>query len=764
MIKTDSSGKVVGFSLSDLKDPGNLEFFKSGISSAERRMKENFAAQTFELRNLYINKLNSIACGMPVRPVPWNESTDENDIQEILKQHPEYQLDYDLELYEEKMLSMGLDPTEGMFKQFPPGTPVLSSSNGRHLAYMEERKAQEGLNIPELENFMMGVTRDNDPELANTINNTMSDQQLQESLYAQAVHDRYQLNNAIGMPPMLPNGQFNFDALNVPFGKTVPLLPVPQRLYSLSSLVPPRNIDDEMKDESIPYEERLAIYNAMVKYIEEYNNYIKGAFFESQKQVVYNQIRELMDQRNLLVNTTYSMYMQPQVRERWVRDIANIDLKIQELQATVPVYPQDDFTRYEQSILEYNYQVQKYNNNKLRYEQYKLDEAARNNPSIVNFITFDELFANGCYMNLETKEWFDRFGRPLNREKAMKMDELNRLKNMAENEMETNKRRNEYVDNMFMINGMIKDAVKFTGGTPEDAEEIIKNDPFGMMYNLDYNPYYQTSSTWERFNRRVNNQYDVNYDPETGKNIDELTPEELDRFTKRVELRARNARASMVRPLTEEQILAIANSRGVTRPDGTIRLWRMRAPLTVALDDVNEKRAAHPYESGDINNLFNTFNEVYPAYQYSIAHERPRDLSGFYNHSAFNDTIENFVHKTRIGRTSDLLNELDDNAEFAKAMNNGILGLSLPNEIGYNYNKRRVDFDNSILNQLIRVGKPLPEGAKIKDPETETYNDMPLSEIQKERYGLTMDRAEKLKQYFSPELGGTWNAAAVNDN
>ena len=33
---------------------------------------------------------------------------------------------------------MGLDPTEGMFRQFPPGTAVLSSGVGRHLAYMEQ--------------------------------------------------------------------------------------------------------------------------------------------------------------------------------------------------------------------------------------------------------------------------------------------------------------------------------------------------------------------------------------------------------------------------------------------------------------------------------------------------------------------------------------------------------------------------------------------------------------------------------------------------
>ena len=126
--------------------------------------------------------------------------------------------------------------------------------------------------------------------------------------------------------------------------------------------------------------------------------------------------------------------------------------------------------------------------------------------------------------------------------------------------------------------------------------------------------------------------------------------------------------------------------------------------------------------------------------------------------------LKTMLIKQEISRTSDLLNELDDNAAFADAMNNGILGLSLPDEMGYNYNRRRVAFDNSILEQMEATNKPFPEGARIKDPETETYDDRPLKEIQKEVYGKAMDRAARLKQYFAPELGGTWDATAVNDN
>ena len=100
---------------------------------------------------------------------------------------------------------------------------------------------------------------------------------------------------------------------------------------------------------------------------------------------------------------------------------------------------------------------------------------------------------------------------------------------------------------------------------------------------------------------------------------------------------------------------------------------------------------------------------------------------------------------------------------FAKAMNEGVLGLSLPNELGYNYNKRRIGFDNSILQNMERVKQRLPEGARIKDPDVDTYNDSSLEQIQKERYSNAMRESKRLKEFFSPELGGTWDASAVND-
>ena len=98
-------------------------------------------------------------------------------------------------------------------------------------------------------------------------------------------------------------------------------------------------------------------------------------------------------------------------------------------------------------------------------------------------------------------------------------------------------------------------------------------------------------------------------------------------------------------------------------------------------------------------------------------------------------------------------------------MNEGVLGLTLPDELGFNYNKRRVEFDNSILEQMGETNRPFPEGARIKDFNTDTYNDRPLNEIQREQYEKKMKEASRLKGYFSPELGGTWDGVnKINPN
>lgn len=749
MIKTYSDGSQ-GFDLSDLSRPENTEFIKNTIKNSNARFRNSFISQTLDLRNAYINKLNSIACGNPVRPVPWNESTDENEIREILKTHPEYELDYNLELYEEKMLAMGLDPTEGMFKQFPPGMPVLSSGRGKHISYMEQVKDEEGLNTPELANFLIGVSDQNDPEITKKVEEDNTD--YAQYGYNNYMANQYMMTSMIGQPPIYPGiygPNLNRENLAV-------MVEVPIRQYGY--IEPPRDISREMQDESIPYETRMQIYNDTVRYTNEYNEYMKGAWYEVNKQNIYNQIRELVDQRSVLVNSPV-WYMQPQVRASWEKDIQKLDVKIAELQQNIPNYTQDRFWQQEQQMLEYNYQAKKYNDNKIKYDQYRYEQSINNRPGTPQFVTADDLYKQGCWFNPNTKEWFDQYGRNLNRQKAAIEDEKSRAKYIYENEVEINNRRNQLLENALMYNNMIRDVMRSQGYGEEEIQRVIDSDPFRLDYNLNYNPAYQSASTWNSYMGRMYPSYEK-IDPETGKNVDELTAEELENYTQRMQLRARNNQAASAILLTPEQLMAMKLGGGAMA-NGSMRMWTMRAPLTTKLQELNDNYDGKPK---GIHHIFDTMSQAMPAYEYAIKHHRPRDLSGFYNHKDFDDCIENFVHKTRIGRTSDLLNEIDNNQEFAKAMNDGILGLSLPEEIGFNYNKRRVEYDNSILEQLQKVNKPLPEGAKIKDYHTETYNGKSIKEIQKEQYGKALERAAKLKSYFSPDLGGTWDAATVNNN
>ena len=51
-IKTDNSGQVVGFSLSDLTaNPETMDIIRGKIKASESRIRDNFIAQTLDLRN-----------------------------------------------------------------------------------------------------------------------------------------------------------------------------------------------------------------------------------------------------------------------------------------------------------------------------------------------------------------------------------------------------------------------------------------------------------------------------------------------------------------------------------------------------------------------------------------------------------------------------------------------------------------------------------------------------------------------------------------
>lgn len=762
MIKTDANGiQTLDFN-TDQK-----AVMKSNIKNANLQFRDNFIKNNIMLREAYINKLNNIVCGIPTVQVPWDETTNESDIMKIIQNHPELELEYNLELYEEKMLSMGLDPTEGMFAQFPPGRPVLTSGNLKHLQYMQQRAQEEGLDNPELASFMKGVYENEfgPTEDAGAHMMTPQDQMNLNSMYQDNMMYQSTMDYQIGPIP-------TFDGRVLPMnGDYASYMQVPYR--NLQPMAPPVDVSWIKNDTRFTDEQKEFYYNDYIRYSKDYEKYMAILRFEQDKQNIYNHVRSLIDERNMKANVN-TAFMQPYVYQNWKREIELLDQRINEAKSLIPEVDEDDFSKYEAKVLEYNYQVSCYNNRKYEYINHQMRMTARLRGEIQVY-SFEEMNKAGYYFDPNTKEWFDSFGRVVGGNNYS-IEELNTINNIRatqrqlEVSREASKRRQNLIRKAhFTYYPIFMSVMKDNGYTEEEADKIWEEqDPYGIQRTLDYDPNYQTLQTWDEYIKRTNS-YTNRFtapsmiDIKTGKNVDDLTEEEFIDFKNRSKAREGNAIARSIKYITPGQALAIRygtygynmNSNGEFMADPR------RMPLLSTLADINSNMSAPPE---GITHTFDRVNMAIEASNRSEAMRRPTSFNGYYDRNMFNDTIDNFGHKTRIGRTSDLLNEIENNQAFAKAMNEGVLGLSLPEEIGYNYNRRKVEFENSILQQFKEIGKRLPDGARIKDPERETYNDRPMKEIQKDVYSKKLRDSERLKQYFSPEIGGTWNADKVNNS
>ena len=140
----------------------------------------------------------------------------------------------------------------------------------------------------------------------------------------------------------------------------------------------------------------------------------------------------------------------------------------------------------------------------------------------------------------------------------------------------------------------------------------------------------------------------------------------------------------------------------------------------------------------------------------------PRHLERMYDHREFGETLHNYGLKTKIGALSDLLSEYDTNDSFKEAMNKGLLSIDTPENLGRAYNRDRVEFDNSIIEQFQHVNRPLPEDdddAWIKDPEIDSYHStMTIEDITKEEYDRTLSSNGEYTMWVTKELGGAYDA------
>ena len=740
----------------NLNTPEAKSNFHQSINSNHNNLVKSFVESSMAIREAYLNKLNSIACGMQLRPVPWNEGTEEFEIQEIIKAHPEYELDYLVELYEEKMLSMGLDPTEGMFKQFIPGEPVLSSKEFKHLNYMNQNMDSEGLNNPAvvaLFNSIEPGPSEDDDFLENHIEynqqpqgpNGYSMDEVMNIMRQQQYMNQIEMINAIGLPPKNP------------FTGEIPTVDRPLSFR-------------ERRDIMMRGGTNGTFVNFYVDLLEIKQNkpYIDGdmsqedldkaVYYEAHKTEMFKELQDLVTMYNqkAMVNT---WYMNPQVRQSWNNELQNLNRRIEECKSKFPKKNEFNHEYYDNEfkILTYNYQAQQYNDRKFAYLQNNLkrDQMQRGLPIT---ITAEEMAANGFYYNPKARDWMNANGRYFNPENNRIYDESDSTMKMMQNNLDALERRREVQDLQMVYMRMFLDSMKLAYNMSEDEALEIWNekDPFGLQRRLDYDPTLQTISTQEAFEKRQPTYINSHYVWEEGKYKEELTPEERKRNIRREYNKARNEKARNSIPLDIWTLLNYQGKSGLFTNNRTFDARRL--PLMAANQAYGKSK--------DLNDAFRNMEKyVGPALEASERMTLPKSFAGYYDHNKFNETLDNYGHKTQIGRVSDLLTELDNNEQFAKAMNEGVLGLTLPDELGFNYNKRRVEFDNSILEQMEETNRPFPEGARIKDFNTETYNDRPLNEIQREQYEKKMKEASRLKGYFSPELGGTWDGVnKINPN
>ena len=100
-------------------------------------------------------------------------------------------------------------------------------------------------------------------------------------------------------------------------------------------------------------------------------------------------------------------------------------------------------------------------------------------------------------------------------------------------------------------------------------------------------------------------------------------------------------------------------------------------------------------------------------------------------------------------------------------MNKGLLSIDTPDNLGRAYNRDRVEFDNSIIEQFNQVNRPLPDDddAWIKNPEFDPYHStMTIEDITKEEYDKTLSLNGEYTMWVTKELGGTYDATKQHSN
>ena len=694
------------------------------------------------IRNMYINRLNDMVCGIP-HNVPWKPENTYDDVLSFLNAYPDradLEQEFVLELYEDLLLSRGQDPTEGVFPQLPKGQRIISSP---HRTYFH------GAGLP---NITSNTTSAAQQQLGMQYQGQMIDAQM---LAYEDQRRNWEMMTTVGGHPLAgypvnPNWQVmvtpkDSSCLNILVDKFY--VPV----YDVGYMEAPPNdkaIADMLNNPNLTPEQRDSKVKEINDYKARYSEWIKRYNWEQNKQALFDKLQLLVDKRGIYVKQVNSARYDQDTYNLLMDSIGSCDRGIAKMQSELPTpRPEDPAWCDEQNLLYANYLIEQYNQRREEFERRALRRSwqARGNRLGWTF-PMDEVKAQVQQNDMlkhfipNTNVLTPAEAYLFNKESARFAKEEYESKH--ENARKFHEDKMAWWKSMWVASYMVTNQVN-----NEEASKVYdEEDPYGLIHQYIYDPRLQTESS-----RKLRKMEDWEYP-----DWDMLTQKRRIDFDEK-ELRLYNWRM-------KNQRFRDAVIPARPAPEWSAFQGRNGQPIMMATNFYPWATAFSNYKATGDKEVDNKNFEacIARAEMLEKAHRRPTDLSedaGYYKRAPFQEALSSYKHKTRIGQVSDLLEEYEDDEQFKDMMNNYIYLEETGKLAGYDYNKDRVNFENSILEQFLAVGQNLPKGSCLKDPEFDTYNGKSMESIAKHQVELNMQANDAIKAYLSPELGGTYDSS-----
>ena len=675
------------------------------------------------LSEMYRNYVNSVVCGLE-RPIPpWNEFSTYEDVARMCYNNNTNKQLHELELLEDRCLSMGLDPTGGGFK-IQPGTRFLSSSNRPYF--------RNGQPIPEAFQY------DEDAERTESFQKTgqFDARPIYTDLYnmqqrpMMVTNSNYEFMIAVGQPVQHNYQTVPFPKVDMPI-QTSAILPTRLQEYVY---VPQMNVQPP-KDNS---EEELKAYEAR-KYAEEH------------KQEIFNQTADLQLEREKIIQQLNSPWLvDKRVVGEFNSKLQNIQKQLDELSKTAKTYNSQEEFNQEINMLKTNWLIKNYNQRLVDYEHRSMERYnVRRHPEAADSMPIEEINKNSI-----NQQWFREYGSYLTGENRVLFQAILNKQQEIQRFAANFDRRKEMIETQKVTYERYALALAYQTGKDYEKilEEVTAEDPFGFNEILK-RPEYATRASIkaEELSREKPEDY-PDYIPRFDKREKDLNQKE-----KRLLFWSRR-RKEIEQTFIEASELEWRNSQKHYVNAIDVR----RCPFTARLMEIQDLKETDKTKRGKIIG-----DLITSGLAEAEAAKVPRHLDRMYDHREFGETLQNYGLKTKIGALSDLLSEYDTNDSFKEAMNKGLLSIDTPDNLGRAYNRDRVEFDNSIIEQFNQVNRPLPDDddAWIKNPEFDPYHStMTIEDITKEEYDKTLSSNGEYTMWVTKELGGTYDATKQHSN